>query len=257
MDASKVTLDASTLLQHEAFVRAAVRGVLADEDRIQDVVQDTWLQALDRPPLKPGALRSWLVRVAQNFALSTRRGERRRRFRESAVALPETSESVEEAHDRLLVRQAVVAAVLDLPETYRNVVILRYERDLSTAAIAERLGRSSATVRSQLSRAHQMMRRKLNADFKDERSWALFALPAALDVAKAHGSSLPLVAAATAGAFVTLAVGFIIGGGGPIGSNVGVLSPTIRVHEGQNPQLIAVTNESAERTALGIGLGED
>jgi DNA-directed RNA polymerase specialized sigma24 family protein len=43
-------LSPDLLLQHEPFVRALVRALVPDEARAQDVVQETWLTALRRPP---------------------------------------------------------------------------------------------------------------------------------------------------------------------------------------------------------------
>ena len=63
-------LSADTLLEHEPFVRAVVRGLVSDEGRVQDVLQETWLRALGRGPQSPGSLRAWLARVARNLARS-------------------------------------------------------------------------------------------------------------------------------------------------------------------------------------------
>ncbi|MFT5049966.1 MAG: DNA-directed RNA polymerase specialized sigma24 family protein [Chlamydiales bacterium] len=38
------------LLRHSEFVLCVARGLLVDEGRVQDVVQDTWVAALERPP---------------------------------------------------------------------------------------------------------------------------------------------------------------------------------------------------------------
>ena len=75
---SERSLTADALLQHEPFVRAVVRGLLTDEARVQDVLQETWLTALRRPPRDAGALRSWLARVASNLAKDSHRGRSRR-----------------------------------------------------------------------------------------------------------------------------------------------------------------------------------
>ncbi|MGB3969045.1 MAG: sigma factor, partial [Planctomycetota bacterium] len=61
------------LRANEAWLRPLVRS-LVDDNTADDVLQDTWLQAWRRPPRGPGTLRTWLARVAINFARSRRRG---------------------------------------------------------------------------------------------------------------------------------------------------------------------------------------
>ncbi|MHC4137912.1 MAG: sigma factor, partial [Planctomycetota bacterium] len=50
MDESAQQIDFRTLLEHRAFVRSVVRRLLRDENLVDDVVQETWLAALRRPP---------------------------------------------------------------------------------------------------------------------------------------------------------------------------------------------------------------
>ena len=55
-------------------------------------------------------------------------------------------------------KQALLAAVLKLPEGERQVVMLRYFSALGVRDVAEILGRSLGTVTKQLSRAHKRLR---------------------------------------------------------------------------------------------------
>ena len=64
------TIDAGTLLQHRAFVRAIAAKILSDPNQIDDVEQQTWLAALESPPRERGALAGWLGTVARRFALA-------------------------------------------------------------------------------------------------------------------------------------------------------------------------------------------
>ncbi len=45
------------LLAHADFLRGLVRGLLRDEHAREDVLQETWVAALERPPDAPGAAR--------------------------------------------------------------------------------------------------------------------------------------------------------------------------------------------------------
>ena len=65
--------DSDGLLKHTGFLRALARSLLQDEGQVDDVVQDTWLAALHRPPAERSGLRWWLGAVARNVARQTRR----------------------------------------------------------------------------------------------------------------------------------------------------------------------------------------
>ena len=61
-------LDVETLLAHEAFVRRITRALVRDEHEADDVVQATFLAALERPPRTGTNVRGWLAGVARNVA---------------------------------------------------------------------------------------------------------------------------------------------------------------------------------------------
>ncbi|MEW6073256.1 MAG: sigma factor [Planctomycetota bacterium] len=54
------TPDPEDLLAHAAPLRRLARRLVADEARADDLVQDTWLAALRRPPGEERNLRGWL-----------------------------------------------------------------------------------------------------------------------------------------------------------------------------------------------------
>ncbi len=187
-------LSAESLLAHEPFVRAVVRGLVRDEAELQDVLQETWLRGLAGAPAEHGALRGWLARVARNLALDQRRGRARRSRRERSVARGEAVPGVDSAYARLSTQREVVDAVLALEEPYRGVVLLRYFEGLEPTAIAAQLTRSPGTVRSQLARAHELLRERLDRKCGRE-AWAGLAFPLAWRGAElAAGLGLALAA---------------------------------------------------------------
>ena len=68
MDGAPTPLVIERLLQHEGWVRALARSLVEDEHRVDDVVQKTWLAALERPPRKEGAVRAWLLTGIRRFS---------------------------------------------------------------------------------------------------------------------------------------------------------------------------------------------
>ena len=67
------------LLAHDAWIRSLACRLVRDEHAAQDVVQDAWMEALEKPPRKPGPLRSWMRRVVRSYALMHHRSEAHRR----------------------------------------------------------------------------------------------------------------------------------------------------------------------------------
>ena len=109
------------------------------------------------PPIREAkALPAWLRRTAVNECLM----ELRRRKVEwvGADALPDTGSS---ATDSLHDREALMELLRQLPDGYRTVFNLYALEGYSHAEIAEQLGISEATSKSQLSRARQWMQRRL------------------------------------------------------------------------------------------------
>ena len=87
---------AQTLLQHAEFLRRLARSLVGDASAADDVVQETMLRALERPPAHRENLRGWLGLVARNFALVRRRTEIRRDRRERMAAQTEARPSARE-----------------------------------------------------------------------------------------------------------------------------------------------------------------
>lgn len=168
------------LLAHSTWAWRLARKLLDDDDQASDVVQETWVRALRRPPQLGAAesARPWLQTVVRNLAAQLRRTEQRRTAREREAAKPEALPPVDRVRAREEARRVVVEAVLALPEPYREAIVLRYFDELAPAAIAARLGVPGSTVRSRLQRAHELLRTRLAAQRSDDaRSWLAALIP--------------------------------------------------------------------------------
>jgi len=193
--------EALRLLENRAWVRALARRLLADENDVDDVEQETWAAALRSGPDEPRALRAWLGVVASRFALQRLRRRTRRARLEESVAGPERVErspadvlAEADAHGH------VVAAVLALEEPYRTTVLLRYFEGLAIADVARKMDVPLETVRTRLRRAHERLRESL----EDENKRALALLLAPLG-ATATPRAAPSSAATTRVPFVRAA----------------------------------------------------
>ena len=129
--------DPDLLLAHARFVRQTAHALLGGDDRVNDVVQDTFMAALSSGPRSPASIRGWLAGVVRNLAITVRRRDSSRGRREAVAAqrkrvLP----SPEAIAEREEARQRMVSAVLSLREPYRTAVLLRYYEDLPPREIA-------------------------------------------------------------------------------------------------------------------------
>lgn len=129
--------------------------VLVGPTDAPDVVVDGVLAAFRSPGWADVAnRRAYLYRSVYTRALSVRRSDARRVRREMSAAVPEIAvvqESSIDAH----------RALAQLSAQQRAVVYLTYWDDLTPAQIAELLDVGEGTVRKQLARARDQLRRIL------------------------------------------------------------------------------------------------
>jgi len=202
-----------SLLQHAEFLRSLARSLLRDEAAADDLVQETFRTAIERPPASDHNLRGWLGAVARNLARMSWRGEARRRVREQGVAQPGAVPSPAEVAERLELQEDVARAVSTLDEPHRTVVFLRHFEGVPPREIARRLGLPVSTVHTRLQRAHARLRERLDRRH-GRRAWSLalagLALPKA-STAAAVGVGAALVSHRVK---IGLLVLFLFGAGG-------------------------------------------
>lgn len=171
--------DLQRLLDEEPFVRDLARQLVAGE--ADEVVQRTWLRAVQQGGAGVEKPRHWLARILRNVVANLQRDHRRRTARERAAAVPELVPSSQELAQREESRRALVAAVDALPTTLRTVVLLRWFDGKAPRQIAEALGVPVATVSTQLQRALVLLRQRLDRDHGgDRRAWMVPLVPFAL-----------------------------------------------------------------------------
>ncbi len=153
--------DLELLLGHAGWLRALAGQLVGDGAVADDLVQETWLRTLRRPPRAGVAVRAWLARVLSNTAASAVRQEQRQRRREHAAARADWVDPAPSLLQRAELQAALAAAVRALPEHERAVVVLRHYDELPPKQVAERLALPEGTVRKRLQRAYQRLRLSL------------------------------------------------------------------------------------------------
>ena len=159
------------LLAESAWIRALARSLVRDTHAADDIVQETWVAVLRRPPRAGQPLRPWLGQVVRNFARMRRRGEANRRRREESAARRESVPGTTEMVERVEVHRTLADSVLALEEPFRSTVLLRYFEGLKAAEIARRTGTPAGTVRWRLKRGLDQLRGRLDRERGGRGAW--------------------------------------------------------------------------------------
>ena len=235
----------SELHAQAPFLRRLARALVKDEQGAEDLVQETWVAALERSPGPAETVRGWLARLARNRARSDRRGDQRRRVREARAAGHGASGRAASKRETD-VAERVLTAVLSLDEPYRGAVLARYYQDLTPTEIAERAGKPVKTIETRLRRARQELRRRLDGDFGGREIWGLAIAGLAGMHEPARMSVTVAVAAAVAGVCGLAALGWHWTGAKDVGEEgvARVLSAATVDLERKPSQLVPVTGAS-------------
>jgi RNA polymerase sigma-70 factor (ECF subfamily) len=192
--------DAADLLAEAGFLRRLATELVALPHDADDLVQETWVRALEHAPQRSTSLRGWLSVVARNLAFNSSRGQRRRDEHERRAARPEALEPGDIALEKFEQQQRLFELVLSLPAEQRTVLYLRYYEGLTPTEIAQRLRTPLKTVKTRQTRALAALRERLDArNGGDGKSWRLALTPLG-----------PLSPAPTAGSLVTTLLGGIV-----------------------------------------------
>ena len=147
------------------------RAILRDDDEAEDVMQDAYVRAYEHlnQYARRAKFSTWLTRIAVHEALarqhrknryedlepkSEREGDPMDRFA-SLTPNPEQQTSNRE------LRQLLEDAVAKLPDSYRNVFVLRDIEEMSTTDTAEALETTAENVKVRLHRARALLRKNL------------------------------------------------------------------------------------------------
>ncbi len=138
--------------------------VLGDYHSAADVSQDAFVKAYAQLAglRKPEAFGPWLMKIAHRCSLETAR----QKLREPRLEM-KTAGLIENPDGQLdEEKQRLLAAVMNLPKSEKQVIMLRYLGDNSVKDVADIVGRSVGTVTKQLSRAHKRLRKILERSEK-------------------------------------------------------------------------------------------
>lgn len=152
------------LLEHVDFVRMLAGRLLSEDAHgAEDLAQDVWAAALERPPHARSRVKGWFRSVARNLNASRMR---RLEPRLEGEALTESPAELPSAADQAEIDEAratVARAVRSLREPYRGVLFLRFYEGLPPREVARRLARPVETVHTQVKRGLALLRTDLES----------------------------------------------------------------------------------------------
>lgn len=162
MDARE-TLDA-LMRQHGSRLLRLCAMNLRDASLAQDAVQDTFLKAFRHFDQFRGDAEAltWLTAIAINVCRDYRRAAWFRHVDRHADDLPE------QATPFPFPDNTVITEVMNLPDKYREVILLRYYQDMKQKDVAAALHLSDRAVRQRLHKANAILRERLKEWYEDE-----------------------------------------------------------------------------------------
>lgn len=162
---------------------ATARRMLGDDELARDAVQESFLSAFKAIAAFGGQSRlyTWLHRILVNTVLMRLRWQRSRPERSIDELLPQFQDDGHHltppapwrddavAHAMQKERAQMVRDAIDeLPDTFREVLLLRDLEELSTEETAAILGVTENAVKIRLHRARQALRTLLDRHFRSE-----------------------------------------------------------------------------------------
>ena len=145
----------------------------ADPHKAEDLVQETYLVAWRSigQVTEPAGFRTWLLSVAHTVAIDAARRESRKKrtgprlagdATEVLAAVPDAAAvAPDEAADRDEQRRRVLAKLRELPEEYRQPIMLRYLAGADYDTIGRQLGLTNGSLRGLLNRGMARLRRMM------------------------------------------------------------------------------------------------
>jgi RNA polymerase sigma factor (sigma-70 family) len=161
------------ILPHLDAAYNLARWLMRDENEAADAVQDACLRALRFiGGFRGGDGRSWLLAIVRNTCYSRlKQGTIRERETEFDDELH--SPEIETANPEALLERSRESETLrhaleELPEEFREVIVMRELEGMGYKEIAEVAGVPIGTVMSRLARARQRLQQALAAELRKE-----------------------------------------------------------------------------------------
>jgi len=140
---------------------------LKNRDHAEEAAQESLVRAYFniQSLQKPERFFAWLLGISDRVAKELQRKDQNRRRRDSNHAPAEQRSESSFSRDA-----ALEAAVAQLPENYRQLILLRYYSQMSCKQIAELMQQPIGTVTKMLSRAYSLLRQNMTRQIAGDES---------------------------------------------------------------------------------------
>ena len=149
------------------------RAILRNDAEAEDVTQEAYVRAYQHLNQFAGrsSFATWLTRIAIHEALGRVRGRKKKEEidameehrRDSLQQLSARDATPEQAASGSEVRSLLERSIDALPDTYREIFMLREVEEMSTGETAQCLGITEENVKTRLHRARALLRKEIYA----------------------------------------------------------------------------------------------
>ncbi|GHV11791.1 RNA polymerase sigma factor [Clostridia bacterium] len=162
--------------RYEKMVFSLAMSKLRHRENAEDISQEVFLRAYRMLASfhRESSFSTWLYRITDNIIIDHYRKYKNSEKKtaslsysagedaKAALDIPDGADGPEETAVRKERIEAVRAAIQNLPDEYREVIVLREMQDYSYDDIAATLGLEIGTVKSRISRAKEKIKKMLS-----------------------------------------------------------------------------------------------
>jgi zinc protease len=254
---------ATLVRRHQNLVTGVAYSVIGRRAPAEEIAQETFVTAWRQlATLKDlSRTRAWLAGIARNLALNRVRAQQRSLIDGSDGLDQHASAEPSPDHEAMQREEEAVVdhTLAKLPEEYREVLILYYREEQSTANVAEALSLSEDAVRQRLVRGRRLLQERVlhqvERTLQRTAPGAAFAIavlaflpapPAAAASFSAGIAAIPVVSGMVVGtAIASLSARF-----GLLGAAVGFLLGALGSYWGVKHAFTKAANQAQRRTLV-------
>jgi RNA polymerase sigma factor (sigma-70 family) len=221
--------------RYQNLICSIAYSSLGDLGRSEDVAQETFIAAWQNIATlrEPERLKSWLCGIARYKVSHQRRASRAEIAAdqvdlEAAASVTAPAETPVDRAIRSEEQELLWNVLAELPEAYREPLVLYYRSQQTVTEVATQLDLSEETVRQRLSRGRKLMKAEVadlvEKSLRASRPGTLFtaAVLAALPAAAPQAAAMGVAAAAkVAGTKTAAATGLLLASGAVLGPLLG------------------------------------
>jgi RNA polymerase sigma-70 factor (ECF subfamily) len=141
-----------------------------DRQIAEDLTSEIFLKALEKFTTfdeEVGSFNSWIYMISQNHVIDFYRTQKKLLSLDEISDVPERSMRINEKLQIKEQYNVVLTAIHSLPESYQEILILKYINQLSNKEIAEILSKTQVSIRVTLHRAIKALMSTLNKRNED------------------------------------------------------------------------------------------